>query len=178
MRKAYWLLACGWFGLSACAGDIEATSASPLKVDLENVVAAGVVRPVNGITSAGQPDEAALRIFADSGYAAVIDLRTDDEDRGLDEKAVVQGLGMDYLSLPIGSDGVSFESARALDELLKAYDRPVLVHCASANRVGALLALRASLRGADNETAMQLGRQGGLTRLEPKVREILTGEGP
>ncbi|MDH3482305.1 MAG: protein tyrosine phosphatase family protein [Gammaproteobacteria bacterium] len=178
MRKTYWLLACGGLALSACAGDIEATPASPLKVDLENVVADGVVRPVDGITSAGQPDEAAFGIFADSGYAAVIDLRTDGEDRGLDEKAVVEGLGMDYVSLPIGSDGISFENARALDELLKAYDKPVLVHCASANRVGALLALRASLGGADDETAMQLGRQGGMTRLEPKVREILTPEGP
>lgn len=178
MRKAYWLLACGWLSLSACAGDIEAVSASPLKVDLENVVAVGVVQPVDGITSAGQPDEAAFRVFADSGYAAVIDLRTDGEDRGLDEEAVVQGLGMDYFSLPIGSDGISFENARALDKLLNAYDKPVLVHCASANRVGALLALRASLYGADDDTAMELGRQGGLTRLEPKVREILTGDRP
>lgn len=178
MRKAYWVLACGWLALSACAGDFEAVSASPLKVDLENVVAVGAVQPVDGITSAGQPDEAAFRIFADSGYAAVIDLRTDGEDRGLDEKAFVQELGMDYVSLPIGRDGISFENARALDELLNAYDKPVLVHCASGNRVGALLALRASLGGADDETAMALGRQGGLTGLEPKVRSILTGEGP
>lgn len=178
MKKVIWLLACGCFLLSACASDIDPVSATPLKVDLENVIEAGVVQPVDGITSAGQPDEAAFKIFADSGYAAVIDLRTDGEDRGLDEEAVVQGLGMDYLSFPIGSDGISFENARALDEALNAYDKPVLVHCASGNRVGALLALRASLNGADDATAMELGRQGGLTRLEPKVREILTGEGP
>ncbi len=178
MKKVFWLLTCCCFSLSACAGDIEAVSASPLKVDLQRVVEIGAVQPVNGITSAGQPDEAAFKVFADSGYAAVIDLRTDGEERGLDEQAVVEELGMAYLSLPIGSDGISFENARALDKLLSGYDRPVLVHCASANRVGALLALRASMKGADNASAMELGRQGGLTRLEPKVREILTPEGP
>lgn len=178
MRKIFWFLACSWVLLSACARNIEAVPASPLKVDLQSVVEVGAVQPVNGITSAGQPDESAFKVFADSGYAAVIDLRTDDEERGLDEQAVVKGLGMDYLLLPIDSDGISFENARALDKLLSGYDQPVLVHCASGNRVGALLALRASMNGADDASAMELGKQGGLTRLEPEVREILTREAP
>ncbi|MCP4300111.1 MAG: hypothetical protein GY783_05980 [Gammaproteobacteria bacterium] len=159
--------------LSACAGDIEITPASPLKVDLKHVVEIGVVNPVDGITSAGQPDEAAFKVFADSGYAAVIDLRTDGEARGLDEPAVVEGLGMDYVPLPIGRDDISFEKAKALDALINRYDEPVLVHCASANRVGALLALRASIDGAEDDVAIEIGKTGGLTRLEPKVREIL-----
>lgn len=164
------------FVLSACAGDIAAVPPSPLKVDLDNVVAIGTVSPVDGITSAGQPDEAALRVFAESGYAAVIDLRTAGEDRGLDEQAVVEGLGMDYVQLPIGRGGISFENAKALDQLISSYDEPVLVHCGSANRVGALLALRSSLDGANDEAAIALGKTGGLTRLEPDVRKALESE--
>ena len=142
--------------------------------NLAEVVAAGTVAPVNGITSAGQPDEAALRVFADSGYAAVIDLRTAGEDRGLDERAVVEELGMEYVSLPVGRDGIIFENAQALDELIAGYDKPVLLHCGSANRVGALLALRESMKGADDEAALDAGREGGLTGLEGKVREALS----
>ncbi len=127
--------------LVACAGEPDVTSASPLKVDLDEVVANGVVHPVDGLTAAGQPNLASFTVFADSGYAAVIDLRTAGEARGLDEPAVVEGLGMDYVSLPIGRDGISFENARSLDELIQRYEGPVLVHCASSNRVGALLAL-------------------------------------
>lgn len=160
--------------LSACASDADIASTAPVKVDLQAVVDTGVVRPVDGITAAGQPDAAALKVFADSGYAAVIDLRTAGESRGLDEQAVVEGLGMDYVTLPVGSDGISFENARNLDALINRYDAPVLVHCGSSNRVGALLALRASLDGADDETAIQLGRQGGLTGLEPAVRKVLS----
>ena len=173
MNKVLLVLAASMLALSACADSIEAPPASPLKVDLQNVVETGAVRPVDGMTSAGQPDEAAFRVFADSGYAAVIDLRTEGESRGLDEPAVVEGLGMDYVSLPIGRDGISFENARQLDKLIRSYDGPVLVHCGSANRVGALLALRASLEGADDEAAIEAGVEGGLTRLEQTVRDVL-----
>ncbi|NNF40531.1 MAG: hypothetical protein HKN64_04065, partial [Woeseiaceae bacterium] len=160
--------------LSGCASDADLATAAPQKADLQAVVDTGVVRPVNGITAAGQPNAAALQVFADNGYAAVVDLRTAGETRGLDEQVVVEGLGMEYVSLPIGSDGISFENARNLDELISRYDAPVLVHCGSSNRVGALLALRASLEGADDETAIELGRQGGLTGLEPAVRKVLS----
>jgi uncharacterized protein (TIGR01244 family) len=162
--------------LSACASETERANASPLKVDLSNIVETGVVRAVDGITAAGQPDEAALKVFAENGYAAVVDLRTAGESRGLDEEAVVEELGMDYVSLPIGSDGISFENARSLDELISQYDAPVLVHCGSSNRVGALLALRASLKGASNDAAIEMGRKGGLTGLEPAVREVLSAD--
>lgn len=166
------ILGC-FLALLACAGEPEVTPVSPLKVDLDAVVAAGAVQAVDGLTAAGQPDEASLRVFAENGYAAVIDLRTAGESRGLDEPEVVKDLGMDYVSLPIGRDGITFENARSLDALIDSYEGPVLVHCGSSNRVGALLALRASMDGADDEAAIAHGRQGGLTGLEPKVREVL-----
>lgn len=159
--------------LSACAGRIEEAPGPPVKVDLAEIVETGVVQPVGGFTPAGQPDEAALSVFAKNGYAAVIDLRTSGEERGIDEQTVVEGLGMDYVSLPVGRDGITFENARALDQLIRSYERPVLVHCGSSNRVGALLALRASLNGVDDETAIEVGKKGGLTGLEPTVRDVL-----
>ncbi len=150
---------------------------SRLTVDLEKVVELGTVSPVDGITSAGQPDEAALEVFADAGYATVIDMRGEAEDRGFDEAAVVEALGLHYVTMPIENDAaISFDNARKLDALLQEYPGPVLVHCASGNRVGALLALRASLEGADDERALALGREGGLTRLERVVQERLAGE--
>ena len=163
------------FGVAADETDFGPVSS--LKVDLQKVVELGTVSPVDGVTSAGQPDEAALEVFADAGYATVIDLRGEGEDRGFDEAAVVEGLGLHYVALPIeNSDAVSFENARKLDELLQQYPGPVLVHCGSGNRVGALLALRASLGGADDDSALALGREGGLTGLESLVQERLAGD--
>ena len=148
--------------------------ASSLKVNLYDVIDAGVVQPVNGITAAGQPDKAALEVFAGNGYSTVIDLRGEQEDRGLDEAAVVEALGMEYITFPItGLEAISFESAGKLDQLIASADGPVLVHCGSSNRVGALLALRRSLTGADDETSLAYGIEGGLTSLEGRVKEVL-----
>lgn len=133
--------------------------------------------PVEGITAAGQPSEEGLRELADSGYAAVIDLRTDGEDRGLDEQAVVESFGMDYVSLPIAGRGaINFENAEKLDQILSKYDEPVLVHCGSGNRVGALFALREKMNGADDEDALAFGRAAGMTKLEDTVKARLAGE--
>jgi len=162
--------------ISACAADDVPVAQSRAYVEIADVVKDGHVQPVDGITAAGQPDVDALRVFADSGYIAIVDMRAADEDRGMDdEKGIVEGLGLEYVAFPIGSeDEISFDKARELDELIQSYDGPVLVHCASSNRVGALLALRHSLNGANDEEALQHGRDGGLTRLEPVVVKRLS----
>ena len=173
LRLITGLVVCA-LALGAVAAETDLGAVTSLKVDLDQVVALGTVSSVDGITSAGQPDEAALEVFADAGYATVIDLRGAGEDRGFDEAAVVEDLGLHYVTLPIaGKDAISFDNARKLDGLLKEYPGPVLVHCGSGNRVGALLALRASLDGADDEKALALGREGGLISLEGVVRERL-----
>jgi uncharacterized protein (TIGR01244 family) len=147
-----------------------------IKVDLDEVVEQGSVEPVDGITSAGQPDEAALEVFAESGYVAVIDMRTAREDRGFDEPRAVAGLGMEYIAFPIGGDDITLDKAKELDALLAQYDEPVLLHCGSGNRVGALLALREYLESGDAEKALEMGRNGGLTGLESNVRNALEDE--
>ena len=146
-----------------------------IHVNIDKVVADGQVAPVEGITSAGQPDAAALEVFAESGYAVVIDMRGLNEDRGIDDYAsVVEAQGMQYVAFPISSAAeINLDKARQLDELLADVEGPVLLHCGSGNRVGAMLALRESLNGADDEAAIEFGKDAGLTRLEPVVREVL-----
>ena len=146
-----------------------------IHVDLNDVIAAGKVKPVDGMTSSGQPNEEVLKVFADSGYSVVIDMRGPDEDRGMDDfEGAVVATGMQYLAFPVvGAEQVSFETAAKLDALLQGIDGPVLMHCGSGNRVGAVLALRESLNGASDEESIQFGKDAGLTRLEDLVRERL-----
>jgi hypothetical protein len=52
-----------------------------------------------------------------------------------------------------------------------------MLHCGSGNRIGALFALMAfHLEGESADRALQVGREAGLTRLEPVVRERLEAE--
>ena len=164
---------------TACsvADEQDLGAVSTLKADLDAVVEQRQVTPVDGITTAGQPDAGAFKVFADAGYVAVIDIRTAGEDRGLDEAAVVQGLGMDYLQMPVGGrDGITYENAEKLDQLIELYDEPVLVHCGSANRVGALFALNVFRETGDLDKALEAGRAAGLTGLEGRVREVLEAQ--
>ena len=165
--------------VASCASTAEtpAEMNAALNTSIADIVAAGKAVPVDGLTSTGQPTEEALKVFADSGYVAVIDLRTAEEDRGIDEPAAVAAAGMSYISLPVaGADGVTFENSSKLEEYLASFDGPVVVHCGGGNRVGALLALRQSQKGDDDETAVAYGKKGGLTRLEPRVRVVLEAD--
>jgi hypothetical protein len=51
--------------------------------------------------------------------------------------------------------------------------KPVLLHCASSNRVGALLALRAKANGTDSAAALDLGVANGLGSLKGAVETKL-----
>ena len=131
--------------------------------------------PAPGILTGGQPTDEQLEALRDAGYQTVINLRQPDERGTRGEAEKVAALGMTYVSLPVaGAADLSEENAAALAAALDEAARPVLLHCGSGNRVGALLALKAFwLEGASAEDALTIGRSGGLTRLESTVREII-----
>lgn len=65
-------------------------------------------------------------------------------------------------------------AAALLDFRYERTNYPVALACASGNRVGVLLAARAFwFDGASPDQALTLGKQAGLTRLEPVVRSLL-----
>lgn len=121
----------------------------------------------------GRPDEGALRRAADLGVGTVIDLRSPDEPGYAAERALADELGLRFVAIPVaGATGLTEDNAESLDRALSEAEGPVLLHCASGNRVGALLALRAfHVGGTAAEEALVSGRRAGLTGLEPAVRE-------
>lgn len=131
--------------------------------------------PSANLVTGGAPDTAALTAAAAAGVRCVFDLRPAAE-RSFDEPAVVAGLGLRFLHLPIaGAEDFTLATVRRFDSLLaEAGDGPTLLHCASGNRVGALMALRAAwLQGSPAEAALAIGRAHGLTRMEPVVQSLL-----
>lgn len=97
-------------------------------------------QPLEYVATAGQPEEEHLKRLAEAGYKTVIDLRTSEEDPGFDEVEVVHKAGMEYVNIPVEHETIDEETLERFRELMKDPERrPVLVHCSSANRVGALL---------------------------------------
>lgn len=123
-----------------------------------------------------QPSIEVLTKLGSAGVRTVIDLRPDSETPDLDEKLVVERSGVAYRALPIaGKASLTRENVTAFDKLLsEAKEGEVLVHCASGNRVGAMMALRARwLEGKSADEAMAIGKAAGMTGLTADVKTLL-----
>ena len=149
------------------------------RVDVDAIEAAEIANfstPESRVFASGQPTQDQLGVLADSGIRHVISLRTDGE-LDWDEAAAVESRGMVFHSISVsGRDGVTTENAQSLETLLASLDgQPVLLHCGSSNRVGALKAVTARDSGASIEEALAEGRRWGLTGMEQRVRDTLTG---
>ena len=89
--------------------------------------------------TAGQPTHQDLIRLKQKGVQSVLNLRTTAEDPGVaKEGAAVQALGLKYFHLPVDSNHLT---PKLGDEFLRIVsdesNRPLFIHCASANRVGA-----------------------------------------
>ncbi|HDS1581524.1 TPA: protein tyrosine phosphatase family protein [Stenotrophomonas maltophilia] len=131
------------------------------------------VRP--GLYSGGQPSAEQLRALATQGVRTVIDLRQPGEERGFDEARAAEALGLRYVRIPVaGAEGLDAANIRAVHQALQQSQGPVLLHCASGNRAGAVLGLvNARYEHASAEQALQLGQRAGLTSLEAATRQRL-----
>ena len=87
----------------------------------------------------------------------------------------MRSLGMEYHSIPVaGAAGVTSSNAASLNLILAQIgSEPVLMHCASGNRVGALVAKSERDGGASVDAAIAEGRRWGLNQMEPRLREVI-----
>ena len=129
------------------------------------------------IATAGQPSDDALADIEQAGFKAVLNLRTEQEG-SLEEKPKVEALGMEYYNIPIGRDGFSPAILEQFKEILADDDnRPLLIHCASSNRVGALWYIHQVLdTGEDEAAALAEGKKAGLSSesLEGRAKEYVS----
>jgi protein tyrosine phosphatase (PTP) superfamily phosphohydrolase (DUF442 family) len=112
----------------------------PLKLEACELGSTNNVHRLGKIYLAGQPSAADFATAKkNDGIKTVINLRTPGEMR-FDEKGVLKGLNIEYHYLPFGApetlkDEIFEKSLKVLGDKKK---QPVLMHCASANRVGAI----------------------------------------
>lgn len=127
------------------------------------------------LAAAGQPTPQALARLDEMGFRTVVNLRTEKEGAA-EERAVVEAQGLRYVWVPVTAE--SFSSAD-VDAVRKVLDDPssgpVLLHCASSNRVGAVWAVMQSREGRPLEEALAAGRAAGLGSppMEAAVRRVL-----
>lgn len=152
--------------LTGCKGDSSSTTAAPGPEQLEPTTC-GSVQPLHALGEiylAGQPSVEDFKLFKAKGVKTIINLRHNAETPDMDESKVVQDQGMAYIHLPwSGNDQLTNARLDHMRRVLAAAERPLLLHCASANRVGAgWLAYRALDEGIALEDAIAEARTVGL----------------
>ena len=113
---------------------------------------------------AGQPQADDFRIAHEMGIKSVLSIREQSE-LDWDEKKVVEDLGMKYFHVPFRgpeklTDNVFAKTRKLFTDKSK---HPIMVHCGSANRVGAVwLAHRVLDGGITKEAALAEAKKVGL----------------
>ena len=143
---------------------------SSLQQALKNVLPdAKFPNPKTVVTGALDVDKVAR--LAESGVDVVFNLQPEEELEFAEAEAV-EANGMTYEHLPI-ADANDLKQVNLLnfDRILRQHQgKTMLIHCKSGNRVGACMALRAGwLRGRKMDTAIEQGKEHGLTGLEDEV---------
>jgi uncharacterized protein (TIGR01244 family) len=170
-----------WLAGAGLAGDwnrLAAADDPPPKLEACKIGTTSPAHRLGKLYLAGQPQVEDLQVAKEQGIKTVLNLRKK-EELTWDEEAAVKKLGLNYINLPIGGpadlkDEV-FEQARKI--LGDKERQPVLLHCASANRVGAIwLAHRVLDDKVPYDQALEEARKVGLKAppLEAAAKAYIT----
>jgi uncharacterized protein (TIGR01244 family) len=95
------------------------------------------------ICTGGQPTLDDLARMKDEGLRAILNLRRPEEFNAAEEAAKAQSLGLRYFLIPVDSKHPRDEQeVEFLKILADPQNRPIFIHCHTANRVGAFWMIR------------------------------------
>jgi len=78
-------------------------------------------------------------------------------------KEAVEAQGLRFVSVPVSPDTFSLDDVLKVEAVLKDQKAaPVLLYCASSNRVGAVIAVVEYRRGRSKDDALAEGRRAGM----------------
>ncbi len=166
IRRSGWLAAAPAAALLLLGAPVRA----------EEMAIKNASKPEPGVLAAGLPTEAQLKGLAQEGYKTVIDLMPPEENRGFDEPKTAQEAGLRYVNVPITVASLDQASIDTFLGAMRAAEKPVVVHCASSNRVGALYYSWLVLeKGMPKDQALEKAQAAGLRHpeLTEKVQQLV-----
>lgn len=126
------------------------------------------------IANAGLLHKGGLEEAQGLGFKLIVDLRGADERGVSKEKKQADRIGIQYINIPVTRRAPEWAQVDELAVLLHdPVKYPVLVHCVSSNRSGAIWSLYRTRVGVSPHTAIEEGRTAGLTSREAAVRNML-----
>lgn len=125
------------------------------------------------LATAGEPGEGGIALLAELGFKSIVDLRTPEEGTAT-EARLAREHDLEYVNIPVGKEAPDTFGLDRFRQWIEDPDKhPVLVHCASANRVGTLWAMYRLREGVPLDEALLEARTIGMKdSREPQVRDF------
>jgi uncharacterized protein (TIGR01244 family) len=126
------------------------------------------------VANAGLLQKGGLEELKSLGFKLIVDLRGKDEKGVPEDAELARELNIAYANIPVVDRAPTWGQVDALVPLIhdkKNY--PMIIHCVSSNRSGAIWAMYRYRVGVDALTALEEGRATGLESREPAVRKAL-----
>ena len=139
-----------------------------LKADIPKVLCLDA-----SVATGGQPTEKAFEKLAANGFKSVLSLRTSSEGIDLSrQRELVEKAGMRYVNIPVVSQEPKPEQvAEFIKVVSDKSNHPMLIHCGSANRVGAFwMIYRVVTQNWSEDKALEEATRIGLT--SPGLRKF------
>lgn len=163
--------------ISGCAGNKEHRAIVTDRMEPYECGTITRLHTYNGVFLASQPNPSDFEQAKKGGVKTVINLRHHSEISDFDEAKVISDLGLAYHNVPWnGPDELTDERFDEVRKLLREAERPILLHCSSANRVGAMwLAYRAVDDGIPVDEALAEAKIVGIKSpaYEAKARDYI-----
>ena len=126
------------------------------------------------IANAGLLHKGGLEEAQRLGFKLVVDLRGRTEKGVSREMRLAEELGIQRVNIPVVQRAPEWKQVDDLAALIHdPANYPVLIHCVSSNRSGAIWSLYRARVGISPLTAIEEGRTAGLTSRESAVRNML-----
>lgn len=119
------------------------------------------------------PEE--LQQAAQEGFKSVLNLRSPDEEGVLpNEQKYVESSGLEYVNIPLSPNKLSDEKADEILETIEQLKKPLLLHCKSGMRSGAMALMYMAIQeDMSAQEAIQQGKQMGFDcDKNPKMKEF------
>ena len=129
------------------------------------------LRVTPNIATSGALTKDGIQELVKHSFQTVIDLRSESEGTPSEKKAV-EAVGITYINIPVTSEGVNESQLTAFKQALEQAAPPVLIHCATGNRAGAMWTAYRLSEGIAPEIAFKEGRAAGMNAgMEEKIRK-------
>lgn len=151
------------------SGWIYAKDQVPYATQVNNLMRYQRVSPE--IATSGGLTADAIQELAKHSFRTVIDLRTEPEGTQ-EEKLAVEAADMAYINIPVTNAGIDDSQLAAFKQAIAQASPPILLHCATGNRAGAMWTSYRLGEGVTPEIAFKEGRAAGMNAsMEEKIRQ-------